>query len=102
MSPIEARIVRRAVRDLLAAGYLVTTNDGEEDTVRRSSNIAQIMAALCTTEEDYLYVVKPFEPQTASFVWLIWGNEDCVISDYGTSLEEALAGANRLADELCR
>lgn len=102
MSPIEARIIRRAVRDLLAAGYLVTVNDGEEDALLCSSDVAQIMAALCTTEEDYLYVMKPFEPQASSFVWLIYGNEDCVISDYGVSLEDVLAGANRLADELSR
>ena len=98
-SEIERRIVGRLVTDLLAAGYTMGVNDGEEDVISPTCNEAEIIfKALASTDTDCLLVRKP-GTKLKSFVLLVWGNDVDVISDYGTSLEDVLSGANALADE---
>jgi|SRR5882672_685474 len=94
----EQRIVGRAVYDLLAAGYAITVNDGEEDTVKASKDAPTIFRALASTSNDTLGVTKA--GQRSSFVFLVWGNGVDIISDYGMSLEDVLKGANELAEKL--
>lgn len=79
----ERRRASRLVSALLAAGYRLSVNDGEEWTVKQSRNKGEVMAALATTGEDYLKahqeeVTKTKEGRhvrkvVASFC-LIWGN----------------------------
>lgn len=88
----EKTVVRRVVKDLLAAGYSITVNDGEEETVQRSTKFKEIVDALMTTDEDYLLVSKPGAKR--SFVRFVYGNDASeVICDHGVSLEEVLKGA---------
>lgn len=94
----ERRIVGKLVADLLAAGLSLSVNDGEEITVKRSTDAATIFKALGSTGEDYLIVHQL--GLTDKWIRLIWGNDVDVISDYQTSLEVHLAGANALANEL--
>lgn len=96
----EKRIVGRLVTDLLAAGAQLSVNDGEEITLTRSRNPDKIFEALSSTGEDYLLVDFPATGPRQRWVRLIWGNDVDVISDYHTSLEAYLAGANTLAQEL--
>ena len=99
-SEIECRIVGKVVNDLLAAGYTVGVNDGEDDVVKPTNTDASVIfAALASTDMDCLLVRKPGSSMK-SFVALVWGNGVDVISDYGTSLETTLADANALAAEL--
>lgn len=77
---IEVKIAEQLVDDILAAGYTITVNDGEEDTVIRSGDKAAIMEALRTTDQDYLKIMGE---KQIGVVWLIWGNGVDVISDYG-------------------
>lgn len=94
----EKLIVGKLVTDLLAAGCMLTVNDGEEDVVVHSNDAAVIFAALSSTDEDWLVVTMP--GQKPAWVRLIWGNDVDVISDYVIRLETLLAGANALAEEL--
>ena len=46
----------RLVRAAIAAGYTVSVYDGEEYPVKRSRKERQILAALASTEEDWLVI----------------------------------------------
>ena len=58
---VEGKIARRAIRDLLKAGYHLSVYDGEEITVKRSTNPKALAAAMFTTDDDYLFVYRPGE-----------------------------------------
>lgn len=94
----EAKIARKTVEALLAAGYAVSVNDGEETTVDRSRNINEIMAAMFSTDEDYLYA---HADSYIGMVYFVYGNDGYeVINDYSTSLEDVMAPINAYADAL--
>jgi len=94
----EKRIVGKLVEDLLAAGFKISVNDGEEICLRRSFDPSEIFSALSSTSQDYLIVHG--NRIADRWVRLIWGNDVDVISDYHVGLEPYLAGANALANEL--
>lgn len=80
----ERGIVTRLLRAALANGYTVSVYDGEEWTLRNSKRIVQIMAALATTGEDVLQF-RDSEGFSIGKVWLIWGNDEDLISDHSDS-----------------
>ena len=96
---VERQIAEKLVRDILAAGYTVSVNDGEVTTLRQSTDLDAIAAAMATTEEDYLYA---FDAKHTLIGWvrLIWGNGADLISDYSANpgTEAMVAGAEALAD----
>lgn len=104
MQITEEVIIKRAIAELLAAGYSLSVDDGEETTVVRSTDPAVIFAALCTTDEDFLHTHsgKTQNPNSDAFGWvrLIYGNAEAVISDYTTNLEDDLTATNALAESL--
>lgn len=100
VSEIEKRIVYRVVTDLLAAGYVITVNDGEEDVLVGQTKPDLIWQALGSTDADTLKVSHPTATPKRSFVYLVWGNDADVISDYGVSLEGPLTEAFKLAESL--
>jgi hypothetical protein len=101
MSSDEARIARRCIADLLAAGYEISVYDGEEIVLRRSTGPKAIFATLGTTDEDHLIAYRPGEKPRAGSVWLVYGNEPGVLlADYSCALEGELAGAIALSDRL--
>jgi hypothetical protein len=89
MTDQEKKIVRKAARAILLAGYDIGVFDGEELTVPRTSNIETVMKALGTTEMDTLRVLEPAGDRVAS-VLLIWGNGEDVISDIAASTDEQI------------
>lgn len=96
---IEKRIVRRVIDDALKDGFALSVDDGEEVTVDRSTDAEKIMGATMTTDEDALIFYKGGE--RVGTVWFVYGNDGFdVISNYTVSLEDALAGANALAESL--
>lgn len=104
-SVVERRIVGKVVRDLIAAGYVISVNDGgEEDVLVGVTDETLIFKALASTDADTLRVSKkgshPGTPRGTSFVYLVWGNDCSVISDYGMSLEEIMRPALALSNEL--
>lgn len=83
---IERRIVRTFVKAALADGCDISVYDGEAFCLKRSTSEKDIMAAIMSTDEDYLVVGK-FGKKHGS-VQLVYGNDGYdVISDYSISLE---------------
>jgi hypothetical protein len=90
----ERKVVRRTVRTLLAAGYAITVDNGEDTPIRRSTSVNAIMAEVQACDEELLHVLR----QDDAGVWkrfgticLVYGNSGPeVISDYSTSLEAVL------------
>jgi hypothetical protein len=84
----EARIARKIVKDALANGWTVSVYDGEEWTVKRSADSRAILDALCTTDSDVLRL-RDASGEPVGNIWLVWGNDEDVISDHTDS--EAMA-----------
>lgn len=110
---LERAVIRKAVHDILAAKpeggrYVVSVYDGEEIAVLHSAELLPVMAEIGACDEEYLHLY--FKPDTASvpmrrvgWAMLIYGNDGWdVIADHTSTIEmeELLAGANQLADEL--
>lgn len=92
MTNSERQTVEKTIAALLAAGYCLSVNDGEETTIKRSTDPATIIAAMHTTDEDYLLVHAHLN-YVENFGWVrfVWGNEDWVaINDHTTNLEVEL------------
>ena len=88
----EKRIIRRIVRDALAKGWTVSVNDGEEWTLKESSDEKVILGAMQTTDEDQLMLRENGEKR--GWIRLIYGNGEDVICDYSTALDEFVAPIN--------
>jgi hypothetical protein len=98
---IEKRIAREVIKGLLSAGFTVSVNDGEETTVKQSTDADTIFTAMMTTDEDYLLAHRPGETKKSAWVRFIYGNSGWdVINDYSTSLETVLTNTNLLADKI--
>lgn len=83
---VERMIVRRIVTDAIRLGYTVDVNDGEEVTVMASTSVRKVMAAVMTTDEDYLILHKG---KKRGWVRLVYGNDGWdVVNDYTTNLEQ--------------
>jgi len=98
---IERVIAYRIIKDALKAGLFLTLNDGEEDVVDVSNDEKKLRDALMTTDEDVLFFHRAAD-DISWFGWvrLIYGNDGWdVMSDYTTTLEELLTGANLLAEK---
>jgi hypothetical protein len=95
---IEGRIFGRACSALIASGWLLDLNDGEETVITGSDSITALRAAAFSTDEDYLIAHKGDE---RGWVRFIYGNDGHdVISDYTTNLEDVLKPVNDYADTL--
>jgi hypothetical protein len=96
---LEKRIVRRLVRDLVAAGYEITVdNGGDEYEIPFSRSTTQITAALFATDDENLIVRKDGKTR---FVHLVYGNDGYdVIADYNVSLEPVMEPIQQWIDQL--
>ncbi len=93
----ERTVARRLVNAILAAGHLVSVNDGEEWTVLKSRSTTEIINALASTGEDYIRVRHSDGGVVGTFS-LIWGNDPSgeeLISDHTDN--EAMGELYRLA-----
>jgi hypothetical protein len=102
---IERKIATAIIESALAAGFSLGVNNGEEITLDNSTDKVKILAALFTTDDDYLLVRRRTGLQPAgaftAFGWvrLIYGNDGHdVVNDYTTNLESIMTEANKLAD----
>lgn len=95
---LEKRIARRCILDLIEAGYTVSVYDGEEVTVKCSTKGTEILAAMMTTDEDYLFAMDA-NGKREGWVRFIYGNSGWdVINDYTVNLEDALKRTNALIE----
>ena len=84
----ERAIAERLVTDAIAQGYQVSVNDGEAWVVKRSTDSKAIMAALFSTDEDYIRIRKDGEETSVGTFTLIYGNDGWdVIADWSYSAE---------------
>jgi len=91
--------MKRVIADALTAGYTLDVHDGEEVTIKDSTDAAAIFSAMRTTDEDFLRFNRG--GKSAGWVFFVYGNEGWdVVNDYTTNLESVMEGANALASEL--
>lgn len=86
-TPGERRVARALVRLLLEADCMISVNDGEEFTVKRSRAFTQIISALATVSEDTL-VIRDFDGKRLGVILLVYGNDETgeeLIADYTAS-----------------
>lgn len=95
---MEKAICAKLVDSLLAAGYRLGVNDGEETTVANSPDKTTVMAAVASTDEDHILVYK--DGKRIGWVFLVWGNCTDIISNYTVNLEEAIAPVNAFVRKL--
>lgn len=97
---VEKRIVSRAVRDLIAAGYSLAWYDVGNNVPHQDHALLMNDYAAC--DEMVLNVHWARDGERTGWVQFVYGNDDgsTVICDYTVKLEPALAGAEALADKL--
>ena len=87
MNRYEQAEARALIAYLLDAGCALSVHDGEETTIKASTDAAVILAALCTTEADTLTAWHPGWARWPSFL-LIYGNGPGeLIADHSDSPE---------------
>ena len=97
---IERAIAREAIKGLLADDFKISVFDGEQTTLKDSTNAAAIETAMFTTDEDQLHVSHQHVDEKG-WVLFIYGNDGHdVIADHTTNLEMSLKGAAELADKI--
>ncbi|EBW7170423.1 TPA: hypothetical protein OR504_004258 [Escherichia coli] len=97
---IERAIAREAIKGLLADDFKISVFDGEQTTLKDSTDAAAIEAVMFTTDEDQLHVSHQHVDEKG-WVLFIYGNDGHdVIADHTTNLEMSLKGAAELADKI--
>jgi hypothetical protein len=93
----EARAARSLIHHALRIGYCVSVNDGEEWTVKASTDRNEILSALASTGWDLVRCAKGGGDDKVVAVFnLVWGNDP--------TGEELVADCtdNAAAEELCQ
>lgn len=101
MNKQEAQVIRKLVKQALAAGYTVSVYDGEEWALKLSTQPEKIMAELGATDCEVLRFRK--DGRQVASVTLIYGNSPAeVIADYSAgdldAFSEWLAPINAYAE----
>jgi len=97
---IELQIATQLVDDILAAGYAISVQDGEEDTLIGSSSKDEILKALQTTDEVDIRIMDG--DLGIGSILLVWGKGVDVIEDYDGPDElmtGLMEGAQNAADK---
>lgn len=99
---MERRIVRETVKLFLDEGFLISVNDGETTTVKKSRDKKEIMKAVMTTDEDYMYFYKPLEDMRFGWIYFVYGNDgyDVIADHTAGAFEEVLAPITELCSKL--
>jgi hypothetical protein len=90
------------VKQLIADGFTLAVNDGEEWTVTRCTDADTVIDALATTGEDYLKVFRS-EDDVHSTLQLIWGNCKSgmeLVADYSFGTDYGLKVVDDIIDKV--
>jgi len=90
---VEQKIVRKLIDIVLAKGYNISVNDGEEWVLKQSRYKTTICNAMMTTDED-VWQVRTTSGDLAGKVWFVYGNDGYdVVADYTAipAMEEIMA-----------
>lgn len=97
---IEAKIVRKLVRTIIEAGYLITV-DTVGGEISYSNNYRKIMKNIFATDTVEVLLSRDVEGEQHGWILLVYGNDGFdVIADYTINLEELLKPVNDLASKL--
>ena len=97
---VEREIVQAAITQVLAAGFLIEVNDGEEDVLEPSKDYDAIYNSMFTTDEDWLFVYRGDEEGYMGWVRFIYGNDGYdVLSNNTVNLEPYLTEATKLSNK---
>lgn len=92
MAPVEFRIVRRILALALGKGYTVSVNDdtyaGGDWVVKRSRDLAEIMASLASTGGDFLKF-RDTDGNPIGAICLVYNGDDSVVADCSEGPEVA-------------
>ncbi len=96
---LEARIVKKTVRALLDAGYLLRVADGESLRPEQpTGSSTDILSELMLVDDEYLQAIKDAH---TSWVRFVYGNDGWdVINDYTVDLEDVLTPVTAYADRM--
>lgn len=93
---VERKIATAVITDALKVGYIISVDNGEEET-QPTSNPNSILKAMFTTDEDTLHLWKA--GKRFGWVVFIYGNDGWdVISDYSTNLEPIMKNASKISE----
>lgn len=98
---MERAVIRRAVTDILAAGYSISIDYGEDELgCNKAQSLGTVMAAIGASDMESLYVYRA-SGSIMGCIMLVYGNNGWdVMADYSLTLEGVLQGASKLAEEL--
>ena len=95
---VERKIAKALIVDALKAGFVVSVDNGEDET-KKFDDVKSILDAMFLTDEEHLHMWNPSNGRQVGWVFLVYGNDGWdVISDYTVNLEPIMAGANKIAD----
>lgn len=95
---MELAIITAAVEDLLAEGFRLTVDDGEEEAAVEQTVPSITDALYAAVDEAVLYVYKG---KAVGMIDFVFGNDGYdVIADNSLWLEPYLARATMLSDEM--
>ena len=91
---VERKIAAAVIADALVAGYVISVDNGDEET-KPMADFQLIIDAMFMTDEDRLYIWKA--GQRFGWVSFIYGNDGWdVINDYTVNLESIMGTANKI------
>lgn len=95
----ESQIIERVIADALASDPRLHLS---VEDVAPTRDAKALLDEVLAVDEARLYYHRNGEPDPYGWVFFVLGNDDgsTVVSDYTTNLEQMLAGANELADNL--
>lgn len=103
INQMERWVARRVVRELKAMdeAYVFSVNDGEETVLRGAKSERKVLAAMFSTDEDWLVVSNKYTGKRVGWVRFIYGNSGWdVVNDYTTNLEPAMELVTNYCDTL--
>jgi hypothetical protein len=97
---LERKIAEKLIDDAIGQGFQISVDDGEEVVLEQSADKKDILAAMFSVDEEYLWFYK--NGLQNGWVFFVYGNDGWdAISDYTANLEDVLRGVIGLSDELC-
>lgn len=99
---VEKRIAKALVKRLLAEGFVLAVNNGEERIVP-TQDVRGVLSVMFATDQEHIFVYHKGVPPSGralGWVFFVYGNSGWdVISDYTVNLEPYMTEANAIADK---
>lgn len=77
---LQEQIINNLIAAILAGGYTITVNDGDDDVLKYSTDATRIINNMGSTEMDLLNVYQ--DNEYIGFILLIPSNGDDIVSNH--------------------